>query len=313
MLVPHDFAQIKNRTGYLDDFTHWNNLPSLPDVQSGGDRDVDPPVSESEGDVDMPDNKTHDEVKEEDSTATAALLSLLQGMAGSDRAIALQSGESADPLYGVCTMLERVLVGGCLLNAVPPEAVIRKWFKLGGRPWTLAISDTAEPPSSSPDYDPHSDYTNVILAARINVRIGYIKAQLSKRASNAGLYFNANLFPWLSMRYMIYQAGYQMVDLPDQVPFPSLEVSSSAYRGITGLPTELTVEWVRYLPADQKDKGISFRRLSASEANGKIDIFIFVNYEPHKVFQRQRLARSQSSSALHHTQILLIPTQSAYS
>lgn len=210
----------------------------------------------------------NDEVKEEDSTPTAALLSLLQGMAGADMAIDLPSGEAADPLHGVCTMLERVLVGGCLLNATSPEVVIRTWLKQSGRTrWSLAISDAPEqstPPSPSPDY------TNVVLSARINVRIRYIKAQLTKRASDAGLHFNANLFPWVSMRYMIWQAGYQVVDLPDQVPFPGLEVLRSAHRGITGLPTELTMEWARYLPAEEQDKGIKFRRLSESEAKGKI-------------------------------------------
>lgn len=225
---------------------------------------------QSEGDhnVDIPNNETHGEPKEGDSTATGALLSLLQGMAGSDSAIDLQSGDAADPLHGVCTMLERVLVGGCLLNATSPEAVIRKWLELSGRTqWSLVILDA---PEQSALPSPSPDYTSVVISARINVRIRYIKAQLTERANNAGLHFNAHLFPWISMRWMIYQAGYQMVELPDQVPFPGLEVSRSAHRGITGLPTELTVEWTRYLPSDKRDKGIGFRRLSESEAKGEI-------------------------------------------
>ncbi|KAJ8494651.1 hypothetical protein ONZ45_g13160 [Pleurotus djamor] len=127
------------------------------------------------------------------------------------------------------------------------------------------------------------------VRASINAKRERIKAQLLLRSSAAGLIFPPGQLPWHTLLFSLYENCVQMINLPDEVPFPGMESLKSSSRGVHGFPTQICTPWVRVLPKDVS-LGAAFRKVSAEEApllqSGKIPIFISAPPHPLSKYNR---------------------------
>ncbi|KAL4259036.1 hypothetical protein AB1N83_013482 [Pleurotus pulmonarius] len=118
---------------------------------------------------------------------------------------------------------------------------------------------------------------NRAIRATVAVKRDTIRTRLAERATLVGLVFPASQFPWHTMRYMLFQQGYQMLNIPDEVPFPGQETLKTGYRGLHGLPTNLCTSWIRCLPSDTS-LGVSFQKLEPAAADlmrsGRKPVFV---------------------------------------
>ncbi|KAJ8502374.1 hypothetical protein ONZ45_g11824 [Pleurotus djamor] len=116
-----------------------------------------------------------------------------------------------------------------------------------------------------------------------------IKDRLLLRSSKVGLAFPPGQLPWHTLPFSLYENDCQMINLPDEVPFPGMESFKSAARGISSFPAQICTPWIQVLPKDTS-LGATFRKVSDAESpllrSGQIPILI--SAPPHPLSQYKR-------------------------
>ncbi|KAL4258429.1 hypothetical protein AB1N83_010705 [Pleurotus pulmonarius] len=174
--------------------------------------------------------------------------------------------ESSDAAVSV---LNRVLMSLRSSFNIDPETLYSQWANTHPGPAEpergLAASPEAEASSSLAEWWPNKLELDRIVRSPVAIKRDILRTRLSDRAILAGLVIPATHFPWQGMRYTLFQQGYQMLNIPDEVPFPGQETAQTAYRGLNGLPVDICTPWIRSLPSDAS-KGVIFHKLNVADA-----------------------------------------------
>ncbi|KAJ8464102.1 hypothetical protein ONZ45_g17352 [Pleurotus djamor] len=129
------------------------------------------------------------------------------------------------------------------------------------------------------------------VKASVILKRSDIKKRLLLRIKHADLFFPNNVLPWRGLPFSLYHNGYQMLNIPDEVPFPGFESSQSSCRGISGFTYALCTPWVRVLPNDVS-LGVIFRKVQPADLHllktGQIPVLISASPHPSSPHTRAR-------------------------
>lgn len=160
---------------------------------------------------------------------------------------------------------------------IDPETLYSQWANTHPVPAEpergLAASPEAKASSSLAEWWPNKLELDRIVRSPVAIKRDILRTRLSDRAILAGLVIPATHFPWQGMRYTLFQQGYQMLNIPDEVPFPGQETAQTAYRGLNGLPVDICTPWIRSLPSDAS-KGVIFHKLNVADAKRRCRSFL---------------------------------------